>query len=180
MRPPILASELERLVGTELGVSGWLLVDQPMIDVFADVTKDRQFIHVEPARAASTPFGGTIAHGFLTLSLLSHFAEECVPLVEGAAMSINYGFDQVRFLSPVPSGSRVRARFLLKDSVWRSASQIQNRYAATVEIEGSDRPALAAEWLTLIVLPSAGKKDDIASRSIDPRTAAEGDPRGRA
>jgi acyl dehydratase len=147
MRP----EELAALAGQEIGVSDWLLVDQAMIDAFADVTRDRQFIHIDPDRAARTPFGGTIAHGFLTLSLLSHMLEPFMPVLDGAQMSVNYGFDRIRFLSPVPVGSHVRARFALAGTQHRGRD-VQNRYAVEVEIKGATRPALIADWITLAVL----------------------------
>ena len=146
-------SELRDRVGQEVGVSRWIEVTQGVIDGFAEVTQDRQFIHVDPKRAAAeTPFGGTIAHGFLTLSLLSAFAYDALPQIEGRAMGINYGFDKIRFLSPVRSGSRVRARFRLAEVQMRSPTEALMRYGVMVEIEGAQRPALAADWLTMAVL----------------------------
>ena len=146
-------SELRDRVGQEVGVSRWIEVTQGMINGFAEVTQDRQFIHVDPARAAAkTPFGGTIAHGFLTLSLLSACAYDALPQIEGRAMGINYGFDKIRFLSPVRSGSRVRARFRLAEVQMRSPTEALMRYGVMVEIEGAERPALAADWLTMAVL----------------------------
>ena len=145
--------ELGQYVGREIGTSGWLLVSQEQIDRFADATYDHQFIHVDPARAAKeTPFGGTIAHGFLTLSLLSKLAMDAVPGVEGRAMGINYGFERVRFLSPVRAGSRIRGRFVLQSATPRGARELQMRFNVTVEIENEDKPALAADWLTLSVM----------------------------
>lgn len=133
-------------------VSGWLRVDQAMIDTFAEATHDHQFIHVDPVRAAAeTPFGGTIAHGFLTLSLLSALAFEALPGVEHARMGINYGFEKVRFLSAVKSGARVRGRFRLVGLTERTVS-LQSAWDATVEIEGAAKPALTACWVTLAVL----------------------------
>ena len=112
----ITLDELKALAGQESGLSPWREVTQTMIDQFADATDDHQFIHCDPARAqAETPFGGTIAHGFLTLSLLSAFAFETAPRLQGADIGINYGFDQVRFVAPVKTGSRIRARFVLAD-----------------------------------------------------------------
>jgi len=146
-------SELRDRVGQEVGVSRWIEVTQGVIDGFAEVTQDRQFIHVDPVRAAAeTPFGGTIAHGFLTLSLLSACAYDALPQIEGRAMGINYGFDKIRFLSPVRSGSRVRARFRLAEVQMRSPSEALMRYGVMVDIEGAERPALAADWLTMAVL----------------------------
>jgi acyl dehydratase len=136
-------------VGTEIGVSSWIDVDQARIDAFADATEDRQFIHVDPAAAAQTPFGGTVAHGFLTLSLLSRMAAETMLLPEGLMMAVNYGFDRVRFLAPVKSAKRVRGRFTL-DSVEERAPGLLMRHTVTVEIEGEEKPALTAEWLSLL------------------------------
>ena len=143
---------LQALAGRELGVSGWHVVSQDMIDRFAEVTRDHQFIHVDPVRAAETPFGGTIAHGFLTLSLLSALRQEAVPPFEGQAMGINYGFEKVRFPSPVKAGARVRGRFVLQKITPRSAGEVLLQYLATVEIDGEAKPAISAEWLTLAVL----------------------------
>jgi acyl dehydratase len=139
-------------VGEEVGLSPWRLIDQAAVDRFAEVTDDHQFIHVDPARAAETSFGGTIAHGFLTLSLLSAFAREALPAVEGGAMAINYGFDRVRFLSPVRVGARIRARFVLVDVSMRSAAEASLRYGVVVEVEGAPKPALTAEWIVLAAL----------------------------
>ena len=144
---------LKALIGEEIGVSSWRAMSQERIDRFAEVTDDHQFIHLDRERAArETPFGGTIAHGFLTLALLSSMAYEALPTIEGRTMGINYGFDRVRFLTPVRSGSRVRAHFTLADVVSRSPKEVMLRYALTIEIEGQAKPALAAEWLTLAVL----------------------------
>lgn len=142
-------------IGKELGVSEWVLVDQKMIDTFAEVTHDHQWIHIDPARAAAeTPFGGTIAHGFLTLSLASKFVYECVEPAPGQAMGINYGFNKLRFLSPVVSGSRVRGRFTLKSLTAKSDTQMLRELAMTIEIEGSDTPALVADWLGMAIFES--------------------------
>jgi len=152
-RETLTPEQLKARVGSELGVSRWHVIDQKMVDGFAEVTHDHQFIHVDPERAkAETPFGGTIAHGFLTLSLLSLFSFEAVPNMAGRAVGINYGFEKVRFLTPVRTGARVRGRFVLKDFVERGPKEVQWRYEVTVEIEGSDRPALVADWLTMAVL----------------------------
>lgn len=132
--------------------SDWLLVDQARVNQFADVTLDHQFIHVDPERAAKeTPFGGPIAHGFLTLSLLSHFAAAALPAFPDKAIGINYGFDKVRFLSPVRVGSRIRGKFTLAKAEERKPGQIQLTQDCSVEIEGSSTPALAAQWLSLVV-----------------------------
>jgi acyl dehydratase len=143
----ISPSELEALLGKEVGLSRWFQMDQERISLFADVTEDQQFIHVDPERARTTPFGGTIAHGFLTLSMLSAMAEDAVPLVEGLEHSVNYGFDRIRFISPVSAGKRIRGRFeLTKIDV--NAGEITQTLKVTVEIEDSDKPALVAEWIS--------------------------------
>ncbi len=139
-------------VGEVIGVSDWITVDQTMIDEFAHTTRDEQFIHLDPVRAAETPFGGTIAHGFLTLSLISPMSFSAVPAIEGARMGVNYGLNSVRFLTPVRSGSRVRGRFTLKQCVERQPGQWQTTLEVSVEIEGVRKPALVAEWLNMAVL----------------------------
>ena len=147
----IALTEMVGLVGTEVGVSDWITVGQTMIDAFADATNDHQFIHVDPARAkAESPFGGTIAHGFLTLSLLSAMNFDCVPKVREQTMGINYGFDRIRFMSPVKSGSRVRGRFTLADARFRGASMLMTSYEISVEIENEKKPALTATWVTIV------------------------------
>lgn len=150
---PVSLDTLEAHVGREIGVSPWRTVTQEMIDKFADATDDHQFIHVDPERAArETPFGGTIAHGFLTLSLLSAMTYETIPPLEGAAIGINFGFDKIRFASPVKSGARVRAHYLLAEVNIRPSGYIQVAYDLTIEIENQVRPAITARWLTLSVL----------------------------
>lgn len=145
-------AELESKIGTEVGVSDWIEVDQPMIDAFADVTHDHQWIHIDPERAAAeTPFGGTIAHGFLTLSLASRFVYDCFQPMPGQVMGINYGFNKLRFLTPVPAGSRLRGRFTLTGIKQRSDTELLRETAMTIEIEGRDTPALVADWLGLSV-----------------------------
>ena len=131
-------------------MSGWLTVDQERITAFADATEDRQFIHVDPEAAARTPFGGTIAHGFLTLSLLSRMAAETILVPDTTKMVVNYGLDRVRFLAPVRSGKRVRGRFILDGIEEKVPGQILLRHVISVEIEGEDKPALSAVWLTLL------------------------------
>jgi acyl dehydratase len=144
---------LKQRIGQEIGVSPWHLIDQTLIDRFADVTSDPQFIHVDPVRAAAdAPFGGTIAHGFLTLSLLSVMGQQALPAIEGRVMGINYGFDRIRFLSPVRSGARVRGRFTLADVKPRPPRDLALQYRVTVEIDGEAKPALVADWITLAVL----------------------------
>lgn len=137
------------LKGTDLGVSEWILVDQDRIDKFADVTGDHQFIHVNPDLARQTPFGTTIAHGYLTLSLLSQMGYEVMPGIEGTKMGVNYGLNSLRFLAPVKSGKRVRGAFRMTDVAERSPGVFMTTVEVKVEIEGEDKPALAAEWVTL-------------------------------
>ena len=144
--------DIRSRVGTEIGVSGWLQIDQARIDEFAEATEDRQFIHTDPAAAAQTPFGGTIAHGFLTLSLLSRMGAEAMLLPEGLRMAVNYGLDRVRFLAPVRSGSRVRGRFTLDSVEEKAPGQVLLRHIVTVEIEGEEKPALTAVWLGLMFI----------------------------
>ncbi|MEA3003099.1 MAG: hypothetical protein QOH81_1887 [Sphingomonadales bacterium] len=139
--------EIKGKVGTEIGVSDWILVDQKRIDAFAEATEDRQFIHVDAEAAARTPFGGTIAHGFLTLSLLSRMAADVMLRPEGVKMGVNYGLDRVRFLAPVRSGKRVRGRFTLNSLEEKRPGQWQFLHAVAVEIEGENKPALLAEWI---------------------------------
>lgn len=138
--------EYSAKVGQELGVSAWVTITQDQIDTFADCTDDHQFIHVDPKAAAKTPFGTTIAHGFLTLSMLSSMAYQ-MPGIKGTAMGVNYGFNKLRFVSPVKSGARIRARFILKAFEELRPGEIQTTMTVTVEIEGQDRPALVADWL---------------------------------
>ncbi|RED11305.1 MaoC family dehydratase [Pontivivens insulae] len=139
--------DLTAAIGSRVGTSRWFEVTQDQIDAFATLTDDAQFIHVDPARAAQTPFGGTIAHGFLTLSMLSAMAYDAAPVPEGAAMGVNYGFDKVRFLSPVPAGARIRAQFDLT-AVEVADPTVTCRMSVVVEIENAPKPALAAEWIT--------------------------------
>jgi len=145
-------SDLQSLIGQQVGISRWFEVSQARIDAFADCTEDRQFIHVDPEAAQTTPFGGTIAHGFLTLSLASAMSYDAVAPLEGAVMGINYGFDRLRFLAPVRAGSRVRGRFRLLSAEDRGAGRWLLKHEITVEIEGDDKPALIAEWLGMQVM----------------------------
>jgi acyl dehydratase len=150
--PSASLDEIRAQVGSEVGVSSWVEIDQSRIDAFAEATEDRQFIHVDPAAAAQTPFGGTIAHGFLTLSLLPRLAVEAVLLPAGLRMGINYGLDRVRFLAPVRSGKRVRGRFTLDSVEEKAPGQWLLRHVVTVEIEGEEKPALTATWLGLMIV----------------------------
>ena len=154
--------DLLKLVGQEIGVSGWRTVDQARIDAFAQATDDHQFIHVDPERAKrETPFGGTIAHGFLTLSLLSAMNFDCVPKIIEQTMGINYGFEKVRFLAPVKSGARVRGRFLLAEARFRGAGMLALRYDVTVEIENEVKPALTADWITIVQFDPKDRPEDL-------------------
>lgn len=150
--PIATLAEIESRMGAEVGVSDWIMLDQPRIEAFAEATEDRQFIHVDPASAAQTPFGGTIAHGFLTLSLLSRMAAEAMLVPDGIKMIVNYGLDRVRFLAPVRSGKRVRGRFTLDLVEQKAPGQLLMRHLVTVEVEGEEKPALTATWLTLLVV----------------------------
>ncbi len=149
MPKPLPVADYLALKGKDLGVSEWILVDQPRIDTFAEVTGDHQFIHVNPELAKQTPFGTTIAHGYLTLSLLSRMAYDVMPGIQGAKMGVNYGMNSLRFLAPVKSGKRVRGAFHMADVVERSPGVYQTTVEVKVEIEGEEKPALAAEWVTL-------------------------------
>ena len=150
-KPPVSLETYLSMVGQEIGVSSWHLVDQARIDRYADVIEDHQFIHVDPERAKrETDFGTTVAHGFLTMALLSIMSYEVMPIIEATTMGVNYGFDKLRFISPVRSGSRVRGRFKLIDAKLRKPKELQSYTNVTVEIEGEDKPALVADWIGLI------------------------------
>ncbi len=150
-KPPVTLETYQGMVGKEIGVSAWHPVDQKRIDVYADVIEDHQFIHVDPERARrESAFGTTVAHGFLTMSLLSIMSYEVMPVIEGTTMGVNYGFDKLRFISPVQSGSRVRGRFTLAEAKLRKPKELQSRTNVTVEIEGEEKPALVADWIGLI------------------------------
>ena len=133
-------------------MSGWLKIGQQRIEEFADATEDRQFIHVDQQAAAQTPFGGTIAHGFLSLSMLSRMAADVMLIPDSTRMAVNYGLDRVRFIAPVRSGKSIRGRFVLDSVDEKAPGQILLRHTVTVEIEGEERPALTAEWLGLIFI----------------------------
>ena len=148
--PVATIDEIRARVGTEIGASDWIPVSQDAIDAFADVTQDHQFIHVDAEAAARTPFGGTIAHGFLTLSLLSRMAADVMLRPADMKMGVNYGFEKVRFLAPVHSGRRVRGRFKLAAFEEKRPGQWQFVHNVTVEIEGEDKPALIADWIGMI------------------------------
>ena len=147
----VYETQLNQL-GTEIGISPWIKIDQNMINKFADVTLDPQFIHVDENRAKmETPFGGTIAHGFLSLSLASKFAIDTFPPQTGQVMGINYGLNKVRFLNPVKNGARVRGKFTMNKVTRKSESQILREMGLVIEIENEPTPALYAEWLTLAI-----------------------------
>ena len=148
--PVATLDEIRAKVGQPLGRSEWIAVTQQRIDQFADSTDDRQFIHVDPALAAQTPFGGTIAHGFLSLSLLSRMAADVMLVPETTTMAVNYGLDRVRFIAPVRSGKRVRGHFTLASADEKAPGQLLLKHDVTVEVEGEDKPALTAVWLGLI------------------------------
>ena len=145
-------SDVVTSIGSELGVSDWMQITQQRVNDFADATLDHQFIHIDPERAAVTPFGGTIAHGFLTLSLLPHFLGEAMPQVENTLMALNYGSDKVRFLQPVSVGARIRARTQLMSADEKRPGQWLLKLKVTMEIENEKKPALIAEMLTLYFL----------------------------
>lgn len=151
MQRQISLADVPALVGQELGISKWITVDQAMIDAFATATDDHQFIHTDPERAkAETPYGGTIAHGFLTISLLSAMNYDCLPVIREQTMGINYGFEKIRLMAPVKSGKRVRGHFTLAAARFRGAGMLMTTYDVQVEIEDETKPALTATWQTLI------------------------------
>jgi acyl dehydratase len=148
----VSADELRQLIGKDLDPSPWVLLDQERINGFAGVTEDHQFIHVDPGKAKATAFGGTIAHGLLTLSMLPSLIEKTLPTLDGMKASINYGYNKVRFLAPVRSGKRIRARFVITDFSEAGEGRYQVITAITVEIEDEEKPALAAEWISMILV----------------------------
>ncbi|WP_296074495.1 MaoC family dehydratase [uncultured Agrobacterium sp.] len=153
--------EVKGLIGTEVGLSDWITVDQAMIDAFAQATLDDQFIHTDPERAkAESPFGGTIAHGFLTLSLLSAMNYSALPKIREQTMGINYGFEKVTFVSPVKSGARVRGRFTLAEARFRGGAMLMMTYDVAVEIENEKKPALTARWITIAQFDPKDRPED--------------------
>ena len=144
--------QLPQYIGKEVGVSEWLTVDQARINQFAEATGDHQYIHVDPERAAATPFGSTIAHGFLTMSLMVLMGYEGSTKLENTVMGINYGFDKLRFINPVKVDSRIRGRFRLLSAEEKKPGQYLLKHEVTVEIEGEEKPALIAEWLGMTVV----------------------------
>jgi acyl dehydratase len=148
--PVATLDEIHAKIGQPVGVSDWIEVDQDRIGQFADATEDHQFIHVDPAAAAAAGLGGTIAHGFLSLSLLSRMAADVMLIPDTAKMALNYGLDRVRFLAPVKAGKRVRGHFTLEGVDEKAPGQLLIRQTVSVEIEGEAKPALTAQWLGLI------------------------------
>ena len=144
--------DIRARIGSEIGVTDWFTIDQARIDAFAEATDDRQFIHTDPHAAAQTPFGGTIAHGFLTLSLLSRMGAEAMLIPDCLKMAINYGLDEVRFLAPVRSGKGIRGRFTLDSVEEKGPGRVLMRHRVSVEIEGEEKPALTALWLGLMII----------------------------
>src|SRR6185503_1523155 len=152
MAQTVTRQELTALIGRDLGASDWFLIDQERVNDFADVTLDHQFVHVDLEKAKKTPFGGTIAHGFLTLSLLVHLCLPFIPTLAKRKLVVNYGFDKVRFAAPVRVGKRIRAVSKLGEVTERKPGNIVIRLDVTVEIEDENKPALVAEWLSLHVV----------------------------
>lgn len=144
--------EIQGYIDKPLEPSAWVRVDQDMINEFADATMDHQFIHVDPEKAAQTPFGSTIAHGYLTMSLISHFLGQCAVRPENIVMAINYGSDRVRFLQPVKVGSEIRAKPVLMSVTEKAPGQLLTKTGVTIEIKGEEKPALVAEILSLFIL----------------------------
>ncbi len=142
--------EVRSFTGKEIGISEWFTIDQARINAFADLTEDHMFLHVNPEAAKATPFGGTIAHGLLTLSMMPVMAYQAVPGVFGTKMGVNYGYNKVRFMAPVKSGKRIRGRFVVKGVEEQSGGRMQIVHDASIEIEGENKPALAAEWITMV------------------------------
>jgi acyl dehydratase len=147
----VAKEDLVNHIGTRFDPSDWITLDQERINSFADCTEDHQFIHIDEEKAAQTPFGGTIAHGFLTLSMLAKMTEGNGVVPEGVVMGVNYGFDKVRFLSPVRDGKRVRAHFEVLDIQPKDENRFLVKQGVSIEIEGEDNPALVAEWLNMFV-----------------------------
>ncbi|WP_286261614.1 MaoC family dehydratase [Thalassotalea atypica] len=148
----ISAKNISDYVGKEVGVSSWFTITQEQIDKFADATHDHQFLHVDPVKAAETPFGGTIAHGFMSLSLLSAISYEAGLALENMTMGLNYGFEKIRFLQPVKVDTKVRGRMSLNEFTEKRPGQFLFNWQVEVEIEGEAKPALTAQWLTMTII----------------------------
>ncbi len=145
-------TEIKKFLGSEVGLSDWVVINQERINKFAKLTEDEQFIHIDPERASKeTPFGGTVAHGFLTLSMLVKLAESALPKIKDVKFTINYGFDKIRFIYPVAANSNLRARFILKEVEERSLTQIMTKWDVSVEIKNVERPAIVATWVNLLM-----------------------------
>ncbi len=153
MQGPVRTMSLDEIrdySGKEIGVSEWFALDQDKINQFADLTEDHMFLHVNPEAAKATPFGGTIAHGLLTLSMMPVMAYQAMPGVAGTKMGVNYGYNKVRFMAPVKSGKRIRGRFSVQGVEDKGDGRNQITHDVIIEIEGEDKPALAAEWMTMV------------------------------
>lgn len=153
MQGPVRSMTLDEVrshTGKEIGVSDWFLLDQDKINAFADLTEDHMFLHVNPEAAKMSPFGGTIAHGLLTLSMMPVMAYQAMPGVSGTKMGVNYGYNKVRFMAPVKSGKRIRGKFTVKGVEEQTGGRMQITHDVTIEIEGEPKPALAAEWITMV------------------------------
>jgi acyl dehydratase len=150
--PIATLDEIHARIGTVIGTSDWITIDQARIDAFAEVTEDRQFIHVDPRAAADSMFGGTIAHGFLTLSLMSRMAADVMLVPDNVKMVVNYGFNKVRFLAPVPVGSRVRGIFTLANLEEKAPGKLLAHHDVMVDIDTTEKPALTADWIGLLIL----------------------------
>lgn len=149
----VSVDQLKNYIGQEVGITEWIEIDQERINKFADATGDHQYIHVDPERASQTPFGTTIAHGFLTLSLMSMFSSKNGGIkLENAVMGINYGLDKVRFINPVKVGSKIRARFELISAEEKKPNHYLMKHNVTIDIDGEEKPALIAEWLGMTVV----------------------------
>lgn len=160
MSMEIALAEVKNELGVER-VSRWFTVSQAMINAFADATEDHQFIHTDPVRAAAeSPFGGTIAHGFLSISLLSAMNYDALPRIREQTMGINYGFEKLRFLTPVKCDARVRGRFTLQEARFRGAGMLMTTYDVAVEIENEKKPALTATWVTIIQFDPKDRPED--------------------
>ena len=145
-------TEIKKFLGSEVGLSDWVVINQERINKFAKLTEDEQFIHIDPERASKeTPFGGTVAHGFLTLSMLVKLAESALPKIKDVKFTINYGFDKIRFIYPVAANSNLRARFILKEVEERSLTQIMTKWDVSVEIKNVGKPAIVATWVNLLM-----------------------------
>ena len=142
--------EVQSFTGKEIGVSDWFTLDQEKINQFADLTEDHMILHVDPAAAKVTPFGGTIAHGLLTLSMMPVMAYQAMPGVSGTKMGVNYGYNKVRFMAPVKNGKRIRGHFVVQGIEDKGDDRRQITHDVSIEIEGESKPALVAEWITMV------------------------------